>query len=227
MTDERAAPPAADHRKGPRRRGSVLEHAILAATLDELSEVGYTALTMQRVAAKARTSKDALYRRWPSRARLVLDMLLMSEIADEDVPDSGDLRGDLLFVLRQMSERMASPLGQVIRGLIGELTSDPECAALIRDRIQRVEPVRIESILARAVERGEIEPWILDSRRATVASELLRDRFLLFGAPIPDEEIIAIVDEVYLPLVLSSTPAPPCPAGTSAPGPVSTSRRAR
>ena len=207
MTDEcAAASPAADHRKGPRRRGPVLEHAILAATFDELSEVGYSALTMARVAARARTSKDALYRRWPSRARLVLDMLLMCGIADEDVPDSGDLRTDLLVVLRQTAERMASPLGQVVRGLIGELTSDPEFAALIRDRLHRFDPVRIEGILARAVERGEVEPWIPGSRRATVASDLLRDRFLLFGAPIPDGEILAVVDEVYLPLILPPAP---------------------
>jgi hypothetical protein len=48
-----------------------------------------------------------------------------------------------------------------------------------------------------------VEPRILKSRRATVATDLLRNQFLLYGAPVDDEVIIDIVDEVFLPLVLN------------------------
>jgi AcrR family transcriptional regulator len=62
-----------DHRTLPRRRGDVLNSAIFEATLDELAEVGYPKLTMERVAARAGASKASVYRRWPSRMELVLD----------------------------------------------------------------------------------------------------------------------------------------------------------
>jgi AcrR family transcriptional regulator len=190
-----------DHRKGPRRRGELLEHAILTATLAELTEVGYAALTMDRVAARARTSKAALYRRWSGRAELVIDACCLSSSSDVDLPDTGALRTDVIALLRAMSAKMDSPLGGILRGLLAELTRDAEFARLVRERVYTAGPAKIHVILARAVERGEVEPRILGSRRATVATDLLRNEFLLFGAPVDDEIIADIVDDVYLPLV--------------------------
>jgi AcrR family transcriptional regulator len=192
---------AIDHRKGPRRRGEELEHAILTAALEELTEVGFAALTMERVAARARTSKAALYRRWPNRAELVLDACKLRANAD-DLPDTGELRADVIALLRQMAAKMASPLGGILRGLLGELTRDAEFARLVRERVHTIGPSNIAVVLERAIARGEAEPWILTSRRATVATDLLRNHFLLFGTPIDDGVIVGIVDEIYLPLVL-------------------------
>src|SRR5882757_6165421 len=66
---------ADDPRKQPtagpvRRRGAVLEEAILRAAVDELTESGYPGLTMDRVAKRAGTNKNAIYRRWPNRLAL-------------------------------------------------------------------------------------------------------------------------------------------------------------
>jgi AcrR family transcriptional regulator len=195
-----------DHRKGPRRRGEELERAILSAALAELTEVGYSALSMERVAARARTSKAALYRRWPGRPELVMDACKLSGMTDVDLPDTGSLRGDVLALLRQISAKMATPLGSILRGLLAEIARDEEFSRLIRERLHTVGPATIRVIVARAVERGEVESWIMDSRRVTVATDLLRNHFLLFGAPVVDAVITDIVDDVYLPLVLSPAP---------------------
>ncbi|WP_201305185.1 TetR/AcrR family transcriptional regulator [Streptomyces sp. GS7] len=197
---------AADHRKGPRRRGEELENAILAATLEELGETGYAALTMERVATRARTGKAALYRRWSNRAELVIDACKLSGVSDIDLPDTGALRTDVIALLRQIAAKMASPLGGILRGLLTEMTRDPDFATLIRERFHTTGPATLGVILQRAVDRGEIEPWILDSRRATVATDLLRNQFLLFGAPVDDEVVTDIVDDVYLPLILHPAP---------------------
>jgi AcrR family transcriptional regulator len=117
-----------DHRKRPRRRGEVLEQAILAATLEELAEVGYADLTMDRIAVRARTSKAALYRRWSNRAELVVDACRRRLITDGDVPDTGELRADMIAFLRMMSDRMDSPFGAVVRGLLAEILRKPELA---------------------------------------------------------------------------------------------------
>jgi AcrR family transcriptional regulator len=164
---------------------------------------------MERVATRARTSKAALYRRWPSRAALVMDACKPRGSSDADIPDGGSLRADVIALLRHMSTKMASPLGSMLRGLLTEMTRDPDFARLIREHVHTVGPASINVILERAVERGEVEPWVLGSRRATVATDLMRDQFLLFGAPVDDEIIIDIVDDVYLPLVLGTPPDKP------------------
>ncbi|MFI6684025.1 TetR/AcrR family transcriptional regulator [Streptomyces sp. NPDC050485] len=207
---EQSAERAADHRKGPRRRGGELESAILAATLAELAEVGYPALTMERVAARARTGKAAVYRRWSSRAELVVDACKLGGVPHDTLPDTGALRTDVIALLGQLSTKMASPLGGILRGLLAEMARDPELAGLIREHIHTAGgPATIHAILERAVERGEIEPWVIATRRATVATDLLRNQFLLFGAPVDDEAITEIVDDVYLPLILAPAPHPP------------------
>ncbi|OPC79316.1 TetR family transcriptional regulator [Embleya scabrispora] len=197
-----------DHRKGPRRRGEELENAILAATLAELMDVGYAGLTMERVAARARTGKAALYRRWSSRAELAMDACKLIGAGESEAPDTGALRSDMIALLREMAAKMAGPLGGILRGLLAETTHDPELARLLRERMHTVGPERTRRVLERAVERGEIDPGVPTSRRAAVATDLLRNEFLLFGAPIADEVVIDIVDEVYLPLVrMRSVPA--------------------
>ncbi|WP_020550820.1 TetR/AcrR family transcriptional regulator [Embleya scabrispora] len=192
---------AVDHRKGPRRRGEELESAILTATLAELVEVGYPGLTMERVAARARTGKATLYRRWSSRAELVVDACKLPGVSDVDPPDTGALRTDMITLLRRISAKLAGPLGDILRGLLAETGRDPELARLLRERFHTVGPSSVRIILERAVERGEIEYTMPTSRRATVATDLLRNEFLLFGAPIEDAVILDIVDDVYLPLI--------------------------
>ncbi|MET9491007.1 TetR/AcrR family transcriptional regulator [Nocardia sp. NPDC006630] len=202
MNLEQSVETTLDHRKGPRRRGAELERAILMATLEELAERGYSALTMERVAIRARTSKAVLYRRWSGRAELVMDAYKGIGISDADVPDTGSLREDVISLLRQISAKMTTPFGGLLRGLIAEMNRDPEFGRLIRERVHGAGPATIRMLLQRAVERGEVDRSTLDSRRAMVAIDLLRNEFLMFGTPIDDAVIIDIVDQVYLPLVL-------------------------
>ncbi|MGQ4510843.1 TetR/AcrR family transcriptional regulator C-terminal ligand-binding domain-containing protein [Streptomyces sp. DW26H14] len=202
---------AGDHRRNPRRRGEELENAILRAVVEELAEVGYAGLTMERVAVRARTGKAALYRRWPSRAELVIDACAANRLSDGDLPDTGALRTDVIATLRQISAKLATPHGDILRGLLTEVVRDPEFARLVREKVQAAGPGPIQAILWRAVDRGEIEAWVPASRRATVAVDLLRNHYLLHGAPVTESVIAEIVDDVYLPLLL----APPntAPAG--------------
>jgi hypothetical protein len=137
-----------------------------------------------------------------------MDAVKRGGISDVVLPDTGTLRTDVISLLRQVSAKMGSTLGDMLRGLLAELTCDPDFARLIRERVHTAGPASIHVLLERAVARGEVERWILESRRATVATDLLRDQFLMFGAPVSDEVIIEIVDDVYLPLVLSPAPKP-------------------
>ena len=74
-----------------RRRGAVLERAILDAALEQLSTVGWNGLTMEGVAAGAQTGKAAVYRRWPSKEDLVADALQAGLPRIEEAPDLGSV----------------------------------------------------------------------------------------------------------------------------------------
>ncbi len=189
-----------DHRKRPRRRGEALVSAILEATIEELAEHGYTALTMEGVAERAKASKASLYRRWTSRPTLVMDAVYHLLPNPSDIPDTGELRGDLLTLLRQTARTLSGPAGQALRGLLGEALPYPEHAVEIRARSQGLGRQMMAEVTRRAVARGEIAPEAVTGARLDVGQALLRNHFLFRPEPIPDGLVVEIVDTVLVPL---------------------------
>ncbi|GAA3742395.1 AcrR family transcriptional regulator [Spinactinospora alkalitolerans] len=200
MPNDDAAGTGADHRSRPRRRGSALNAAIFQATLAELADVGYAGLTMESVAERARASKASLYRRWPGRGELVMDAVYHVLPDPTDLPDTGSLRGDALAVLRQGAQQLAGPVGEAMRGLLGDVLRDPVRAAEIRERARGNSVKTMTEIVRRAVERGECDAAAVSPRRLEAGWALLRYHFLFSGAPIPESVIVEIVDDVILPL---------------------------
>lgn len=211
-TNDRTAPTAAgsvtDHRKRPRRRGEVLNTAILEAALAELAEVGYPQLSMERVAERARASKASLYRRWPSKIQLVMDAVYHVLPEPESAPDTGSLRGDLLAMLRGAAEELAGPAGEAMRGLVSDALRDPRWAAEVRSfaRGRTAETMRV--ILNRAAERGEVDAGSITPRQLDAGHAVLRFHFLTTGC-VPDSVVVEVVDEVILPLFREHAPAGP------------------
>jgi len=204
MSAQRAPVPTAvvDHRRLPRRRDRVLIEAIHAATLAELSETGYAGLSIDRVAKRARTSKAAIYRRWPSRADLVAAAIRYASECDQDMtPDTGDVRADLFAVLRAAADRLAGPFGEAARGLITETLADPEATRAARDHLEKERNRMITTVLERAVARGQIRRQALTPQLVSLAPALVSHHFLLHGAPIADQTINDILDHVVIPLM--------------------------
>ena len=204
MSEESAAEdPTGRPRSGlTRRRGAELDRAILRAALDELAEAGYSGLTMDRVAKRAGTNKNAIYRRWPNRAALGLAAYRQLAVADQELPDSGELRGDVLELLRRANRHLSSPAGDIIRSLLGSAGDDPRLLAQLREQTTDAGSGTWLTVLGRAVARGEVAPEALHPRVATVAVVLLRNEYITRGTPtVPDSVLVEIVDEVYLPLV--------------------------
>ncbi|WP_433345167.1 TetR/AcrR family transcriptional regulator [Microtetraspora malaysiensis] len=184
-----------------RRRGAALEEAILHAAVDELTESGYAGLTMDKVAARAGTNKNAVYRRWPNR--LALGIAAYKQLATTvPPPDTGSLRSDVLELLRGANRHWSSPLGAVLRELFAAAGGTSELLAQLQGQSSDAAAAPWLTILGRAVARGEAAPEALHPRVATVAIVLLRNEFVVRGAPTaPDHVLVEIVDEVYLPLV--------------------------
>jgi AcrR family transcriptional regulator len=198
--------PDARSAKATRRRGAALERAILQAAADELIENGYPNLTMDRVAARAGTSKNVIYRRWPSRAALsVAAYRHLLPTDPEETPDTGHLRSDALALLNRANDRMSSPVGKVLRELLSGVKDDPERVREIREQLQGAGLAPWLTVLSRAVARGEIGADALTPRVATVATDLLRNGYWLSGlTALPHSVLVEIVDQVFLPLVRAS-----------------------
>ncbi|GIH33095.1 TetR family transcriptional regulator [Microbispora amethystogenes] len=191
-----------------RRRGASLEEAILRAAVDEMLESGYAGLTMDKVAARAGTNKNAIYRRWPSRLALGVAAYRRLVTAVQP-PDTGDLRGDVLEMLRGANRHWSSPLGAILRELMSAAGGAREFLTQLPEQSGDAAAAAWLTVLGRAVARGEASPEALHPRVATVAVVLLRNEFVVRGVPTaPDDVLVEIVDEVYLPLVRGRGSAP-------------------
>ncbi|MEK3903149.1 TetR/AcrR family transcriptional regulator [Paenibacillus sp. FSL R7-0179] len=183
-----------------RRRGKELETAILQAVREELQEQGYANLTMDGVAERSGTSKAVLYRRWANRAELVLAALRERvPLPLEEVPDTGNLRDDVIGVLRAMNHNNTQAMMKALYGLVTELGAVPLASLIFPDGRQNR---TMTIVLQRAADRGEVAPEAITPRMLTLPSDLARHELMLYNTPMTEEMIASIVDEVYLPLVL-------------------------
>jgi AcrR family transcriptional regulator len=190
------------YRNKPRRRGDELNDAIYEATLAELTEVGYADLTMERVAARAKASKGSLYRRWPSRTELVVDAI-RSQQPSHSVPDTGDLRADLLALMHKVATYLEGPRGEAVRGLAVEVTRNPELLRTLRAEVMDSAVPPMLEVLRHGAVRGTVRPGALTPLVAQVGPSLIRQHFMAYGAPVAPKFIEDVVDQVVLPLVIA------------------------
>jgi AcrR family transcriptional regulator len=200
-----AAAGGADHRAQSRRRGGELYAAIFDATLAELAEVGYSRLAMERIAARAHASKMSLYKRWPNRAELVIAALRHHAGDPEPAPDTGNLRDDVLTLLRRGAARLDGIFGEAVRGLMAETLTDPDRTAGLRANMFTTRDRLMREILDRAAARGDIPPAAITPQLIGLAPALVDHHFLIHGAPIPDDLLTGIVDNILLPLLTAAT----------------------
>jgi len=187
-----------------RRRGVRLQDAILDAAWAELVERGYPGLTLEGVAKRAGTSRPVLYRRWPSRTALAT-AALGRHIAQNPivVPDLGSVRDEICLLLRRMSDRARPDMIRLVFDMQRDLADEHSNLADMRAhlRAQIVEPDVMQTILGRAIDRGEIAAARLTPRIVSLPTDLARHEVLMTFEPLSDDAINEIVDEVFLPLV--------------------------
>ncbi|HEX4216724.1 MAG TPA: TetR/AcrR family transcriptional regulator, partial [Candidatus Dormibacteraeota bacterium] len=184
------SPKAADHEPLHRRRGEQLVSAIHRAVLEELAEVGFGGLTMQGVARRAGTGRAPLYRRWSSTEELAVEALTSSLPPVEPAPDTGDVREDLLILLRRRRDAIAGALGPAMIAVIAERRRHPRLLAAVRERLLET-PSPTEQVLRRAAARGEIAADAITPEVCQAAGALLVVRSLMEGSVPQDAELAA------------------------------------
>jgi AcrR family transcriptional regulator len=195
-----------DHRQKGRPLDRSRDPAILAAALEVLSEYGYDRLTMDMVAARARAGKAALYRRWSSKAELVVDALALHHSTLLE-PDTGTLLGDLEALLEQGQPSQNDYLvTSIVAGLATACGRDPELARALNDRFFETGHKVLRLVLERAVARGEVPKERDLEFIIEIIPALFFSRVLTSGKP-PDKAFAhRIVHEVICPLATSPFP---------------------
>lgn len=179
-----------------RRRGKQLEDALYDATLAELAAVGYGGLTMEGIAARARTGKAALYRRWSSKHDLVQAALLYAlPPLPEPRPDRS-ARENLLAVLNAHCDVVSGKTAFPGLGSLQQLLHEPELRAIFTDAVVGPRLRITESILEAGAANGEIDADAVTPYTARVGTALVNQQMLLTGAPPNKRQLAQIVDTV-------------------------------
>ncbi|HEY4376682.1 MAG TPA: TetR/AcrR family transcriptional regulator [Acidimicrobiales bacterium] len=154
-----AAPADLDAPRRPGRpRDPEAGRNILEATMTELAEHGFGGLTIEAVAHRAGVSKATIYRRWPSKAALVLDAA-SSLVPQPALEDTGSLHDDLVTTFSASYLDLEKPYGNLMGALIAEAMVNDDVRTLIGE-YSRTRRSSTLVLVERAVERGELPPSV-------------------------------------------------------------------
>jgi AcrR family transcriptional regulator len=195
MTPEAAAAAAAR----PRVEGD-REQQILDAALEVLADVGYDRLTMDAVAHRAKASKATLYRRWNSKATLVVEALARTKGAPE-IPDTGDLRGDLLAAFCGMGGLTDRDTTSTLGAVMTAVSTDAEFAREFRRLVVGPKARVSREIFERARDRGELRADIDLDIVVPALSGIVLHRVFVFGEKPKPSVIERAIDQIILPAV--------------------------
>jgi AcrR family transcriptional regulator len=167
--------------------------AVLAATVELLTECGLAGVNVEAIAQRSGVAKTTIYRHWPKSSQLVIDAVdALAEPCAE--PDTGSLRGDLTAIIRGLANTLtASPMAAVIPSLVDAAERDAEIARLRREWVrQRRSSIRVA--LEHARRRGEIGDGVDADLVSALGAGALFYRRLVSHEPLSPKFLARVVD---------------------------------
>ncbi|SDS16794.1 TetR/AcrR family transcriptional regulator [Microlunatus soli] len=172
--------------------------AISAAMFDQLAEGGYARMSMEAVARSAGVGKAAVYRRWPSKQAMVVDLIgAATQDYLPEVPDTGSLVGDARGFLELIHAQVADPrIRRIALDVLVETSRNRDLEAALHDVVDRPRRIAASTVLTRAIDRGELAADIdlelgLDLLIAPLLIRLVRRR-----EPMNDAELGRLTDVI-------------------------------
>ena len=140
-----------------RPRSGESEEAILAATLQLLTQKPLRDITIEEIARKAEVGKATIYKWWPSKAYVALDAFLKKINRMVPTPDTGSVKRDIQVQLRSLMAFSKTPTGRILGQFLAEGQSDKDFASLFRERFMKPRREAVGIIFDRGLKRGEID----------------------------------------------------------------------
>lgn len=187
-----------ERRPPGRPRDMQVHRAVLEATLDLLAEKGWSGLTMEGVAARARTAKGTVYRWWSSKVDLVIEALVVQGAPFLPAPDTGTFRGDYVAVLDGLARALRQPRSRLVASLLFEASRNIELGRALRDHLTGPRRAHLLEATTRGIERGELRPDIDVEVLVDAGVAQILFRFLVAGERLDDDLPERIADQVLL-----------------------------
>jgi AcrR family transcriptional regulator len=187
-----------------RKRDHTRDPEILDAALEVLAETGYDGMTIDMVAARAKAGKATLYRRWPSKAELIIDAVACMKRSENDLsqlPDTGSLRGDLIALIKPLSIKDGEKKLQIMAGLMSMLSRDPGLADAANAAIVEPRATANRALMQRAIARGEIPADCDVDVLSQISPSMAAYRVLILRKPVDRAFLISLIDGVLMPAV--------------------------
>lgn len=197
---------AQSHTVSHRRRGAILEAAIYRAVREELTEVGYSAASLDGIARRARIGRMSLYRRWNSKAELVLDAMRDAIPRQPDPPRGVALREQLRTILEAMfvvPDGLPVLVLQLVASQTVELRTTPLGEAMRREVFARL--AVLETIFTEAQERGEVSTDANIPLLARAGPAVLFQQILLTGEQPSALDVATVISHILLPACAAVT----------------------
>ena len=173
----------------PRRgrpRSEEAHDAILAASLALIREVGFDALAMDAIAARAGVGKATVYRRWKSKELLVVEAIGRIVAAVPD-PDTGSTEGDLMVLMNATLRMYADPAtSALLSGLVAAMARSEPIARAVRGGFVGMRRDALRRVLRRAMDRGELRADMDVELALDLLSGPLLYRYLISGEPVDE-----------------------------------------
>ncbi len=171
---------------------------MLDVTLRLLQQHGYDGLTVDAVATTAKASKATVYRRWPSKAELVLAAFIEGIRQVAVPPETGSLRGDLLR-LGELVCAQARQHASTMRAVLVEVSRNPALDDVMQHQFVEQRKAVIQHILRQAVDRGEIADGAISDELWDLLPGYLLFRSVMANRPPTEHTVRALVDDVLIP----------------------------
>jgi AcrR family transcriptional regulator len=181
-----------------RPRDPSRDEAIFAATLALFAEHGYAGVSIEGVAARAGVGKATIYRRYASKAQLLVDAVQVCAGPKYPLPDTGDFRADLTTMLQGLMDQLRSDMGPVLVAFAAERARYPALDEEFKRSVIGAKRAHIRQLLTSAVERGEL-PADADIEVIAEAGPALLWHQALNGLPLTDDLPSRIITTVLPP----------------------------
>lgn len=130
---------------------------MLSVTLELLARVGFSAMNMDAVAQASGVSKTTIYRRWSSKEELAIAALSAGKPV-LTIPDLGDTRAELVYLVRTRLEQRLSAEVRVSPRIFDDVVGRPELRRLLWERLVAPRREQMRVFLKRGIARGDLRP---------------------------------------------------------------------
>lgn len=191
-----------------RTRDVAAQERILDATFELLSSPERGSVRIDDIAEAARVGKQTIYRWWPSRDAVAMAALLRGTLTATPFPDTGDAYRDFHEHLRLVAELFASPVGALIRNVVGDAQKSPEAEADFVTGFWAPRRALSFACLQRGIARGQVRPDLNADLVLDAMYGPLWLRLLFNHLPVTAEVAAMSVDAVW-PGVTAEPWSPP------------------